>query len=207
MESRRTSLWSLALALVFLSACGPTEKESGQAIVLVAPFITLIGLGVTSLFRWLWSPLVTGESLPRDRPFLVIGALSVMCLPLVFESHLADEWILMALHVLGTSYLALLLLCLRIGVFLRCRVLYRHVTYLPWLLLYPSAIFLAYFGSATSETGDFHLQLWLYPGSAGLVSGPLLGLLVVEVLVRRYLLHKREAALALPRPLPVAKIL
>jgi hypothetical protein len=198
------SAWAFVPLLLLACACGPTERESGHAILLMAPLITLGGVGVASLFRALWKPLVSPLSQPlRDCRNLMI-ALVLACLPLFFDKHLNDEWLLVALHAVGTSYLTFLLIGVRLSLSPRNTHLFRYVTYLPWLVLYPPALYFAYVGSTTAEASDFPLQLWWFPGYAGLITGPLFLLLLVEVLVRRYSHHKRLAAEALPRPLPVA---
>jgi hypothetical protein len=123
---------------------------------------------------------------------------------MLFSPHLESDWLFAAFLAVGSSYLSLLLLCIRLSVFPSLSKLQRHTYYLPWLVLYPSALYFAFFGSTTSDAGDIHVQLWIMPGYMGLVTGPLLILALFEVLVRRHQYERRRAAEALPQPLPVA---
>lgn len=198
--------WPLLPLLLLACACGPTERESGHAILLMAPLITLVGVGIASLFRALWKPLLAPLSQPlRDCRNLMI-ALVLVCLPLFFDRQLDGEWLPVAFHAVGTSYLTFLLIGLRLSLTPRNTHLFAYVTYLPWLPLYPAALYFAYVGSTSAAAGDFHLQLWFFPGYAGLITGPLFFVLLIEVLVRRYLLQKRLDAESLPHPLPVARM-
>ncbi len=172
--------------------------------MVLAPLITLVGLGLAAIFRVAWNPLRATDKLPLPQCRNLCLGLFLACVPWSFDLHMDNEWIAMALIAVGPSYLSLLLLGLRLTIIKRFRRFFPLVLYFPWIVLYPSAFFLAYLGSTTAETSDFHLQLWLYPGSFGLVTGPLFLVIVVELVVRHYVHRKREAAMALPRPLPTA---
>jgi hypothetical protein len=202
---RRATIWPLLATCLLLGACGPTEKESGQAMLVMAPVITLVGLGLAAVFQRLWSPLADEPEL-HLRPSWRVMALLVSCtVPLLFDEQLEDDWIIAALWMGGTTYLTFFLIGLRLCIVSSLRRYYSAQVYLPWLLLYPPALYLAYFGSNEQELGAFPGLLWTMPGYLGLVSGPIFLIMLLEIVVRRHRHAKRRAAEALPRPLPPAR--
>jgi hypothetical protein len=203
VTSSRKAWWLVPL-VIFLGACGPTERECGQSILLMAPLIMIVGGGMAALFRFLWKPMVPSLPLSFAQCRNAVLLMTLPCLPLAFGPSFNSEWLGMTLLAVGTSYLSFLLIAVRLCLLRRCQALWARVIYAPWLLLYPSALYFAYFGSTSAEPSDFHMQLWLFPGYFGLITGGLFVVLLLEVLTRRYFHFKRLAAEALPRPLPVA---
>lgn len=195
--------WLIPLVLL-LGACGPTARESGHSILLMAPLITVAGGSIAVLFRLLWQPMVPSLPLSFRRCRNAILLLTLPCLPLAFDPALNDDWIGTALVAVGSTYLTLLLLAIRLIILAQARHLFAHIIYVPWLLLYPGAAYYAYGGSTTAEASEFHMNLWILPGYFGIFAGALFLLLLLEVFIRRHLHFKRLAEEALPRPLPVA---
>ncbi len=179
--------------------------ESGQAVLLAAPIITLAGALVSAGYVKLWQPLVA--SLHFDwRPTLVtLVVFSVFCVGIVFYPPGSGEWVGAALWFVGTSYLALQLVVLRITLRFAARKRYSLLSLSPWIVLYLPAVILAYAGSTTEELGAFPGLLWTIPGYGGLVLAPIAFVLLIEALLRRKHLADRLRKEQLPRPLPEAR--
>lgn len=192
-------------ALLLLGGCGPTAREIGQAVLWAAPIITILVLGLAWGYARLWRPLLD-EPLRVDwRPAAVVAAIQlIIALATLLRPELDGDLILIAVWAVGTSHLTLALLPLRLA--LRSgTTAYSWVIAAPWLLLYPPAVLL---GLVLHDPGpdlsDAVAMLWILPGWAGWVTGPLALVAVVEVVVRRVRRARRLAAAAPPPP-PVAR--
>ena len=82
------------------------------------------------------------------------------------------EWLVIAFWAAGTSYITFLVLALRITATRRLSKLFPYAAILPWLVLLPPAIPLAFVGDPEVSGGAYQL-IWLVPGYAGYVAGPL----------------------------------
>ena len=116
--------------VLFLSGCsGPSDKEVGQAVVLVTPTIFLISLGFQYLFFRLWKlifPHLTLSWLPNFLFYiflLIIAGIVGNGNPFWF---LSDDWRLAGIVfiIVGLSFLTVLFIVMRI-----------------WLALNPSKVF------------------------------------------------------------------
>jgi hypothetical protein len=165
------------------SGCGPTSEEVGQAVLWVSPVITLMALAMAWFYAAAWHPLV--EDLRLDpRPGLVVaaGQLAVALATLVTPAIDLDL-LVPAVYLVGATQLLGSLIALRLAVHRGSR-WYSWAWLAPWLLLYPPAVLLAFFGD-TSGVADLALFLWIMPGYGGAVTVPIGLLALLEVLVRR----------------------
>ena len=89
-----------------------------------------------------------------------------------------------AIHLVGTTYLAAAILGLRLSVNRGARS-YAWAWLAPWIVLYPPALILALMGDAAGGGGDVAVYLWILPGYGGAVTAPIALLALVEVMVRR----------------------
>ncbi len=196
-----------SVALLLLGGCGPTEMESGQAVLLMAPLITAIGALFASGYVHLWRSLADDLHF-RWRPSLVVIVLQLIaCVGIPFMPHLEVDWLGYALWFVGTSYLTLQFLVIRVSVIRRIRRYYSSLSITPWLVLYPPALYLAYLGSDQEELQVFPGMLWTAPGYAGLSTGFLLVVFLVEVALRRGRQAARLRKASLPAPLPQARVI
>lgn len=200
----------LAFSTLLLSACGPTEVEAGQAVLFSAALITLIGGGVTALFAALWKPLAKNLQFSW-RPTLVViaGQAILQGMVLVFvgtpiEGTHVDDWVLTALLTVGTSYLSLQLIVVRVALIERVRRYYSLLSLAPWIVLYPPAVVLGVWGSG-DEAGDIPLSLWILPGYVGMTTLVILVVFGVELVFRRRRLALSEREPEFPAPLPTAQ--
>lgn len=194
-------------AALLLGGCGPTEMEAGQAVLMTAPVATLIGALFASGFATLWQPLAPGVRFDVRPSAGLIGLQLLVCLGIPFTGAAEADWLVAGLWFAGTSYLTLQCICLRLALISGLRRHYTRLSLAPWLLLYGQALWLGYLGSNTAEAEGIAVVLWILPGYLGLVTGPLLVILLVEVTIRRKRLADRIRETALPRPLPEARIL
>ncbi len=176
------AVWITAAVLV--GGCGPTNEEIGQAVLWAAPLITLIGLGAAWGYAALWRPLVAGLRLDVRPGMLVAAVQSAFALATLITPAIDPDLVLVAVHLVGTSYLAAAILALRLSVYRTARH-YAWAWLAPWIVLYPPAIILALAGDSAGAAGDLQLYIWILPGYGGVVTGPVALLALVEVAVRR----------------------
>ena len=173
-----------SVAIAALSAgCGPTSVEIGQAVLWAAPIITLVALGVASIYALLWRPLV-GELRPAPRLGLVVVGVQLAIAMATFSvAEIDPELVMIAVLVVGASYLAIQVVAMRLMVH---RGRYGWAALVPWLVLYPPALFLLTRGESTGgEADDLALMVLILPGYGGWVALPLLFLALLEVVIRR----------------------
>lgn len=169
---------------VLAAGCGPTYEEVGQAVLWAAPLVTLIGMGVALGYAALWRALVPGLRLDV-RPGLVVAAVqSAVALATLFAPEIDPDLVAVAIHLVGTTYLAAAILGLRLSVHRGARS-YAWAWLAPWIVFYPPAVILALVGDAAGAAGDLPIYLWILPGYGGAVTVPIALLALVEVLVRR----------------------
>jgi len=180
---RRTTGAVLITAAAMLGGCGPTNEEVGQAVLWAAPLVTLIGMAAAWGYAALWRPLV---SVRLDvRPGMIVAAIqSALALATFVAPAIDPDLVLVAVHVIGTSYLAVAIIGLRLSVHRGARN-YAWAWLSPWIVLYPPAVILALMGDAAGAAGDLPLYIWILPGYGGAVTVPIALLALVEVLVRR----------------------
>lgn len=187
-------------SLLVLGGCGPTAREIGQAVLWAAPIITLLVLGLAWGYARLWRPLLEAPLRVDWRPAaLVTGVQLVLALATLLRPELEGELVLTAVWAVGTSHLTLTLLPLRLA--LRSgTTAYSWVLLAPWLVLYPPAVLLGLvLRNPDSNLSDSIAMLWILPGWAGWVTGPLALIAVAEVVIRRI---RRTRRLAAEKPAP-----
>lgn len=191
-------------ALLLVGGCGPSAREIGQAVLWAAPIITLVVLGLAWGYARLWRPLLEAPLRVDWRPAVLVAALQlVIALGTLLRPELDAELVSIAVWAVGTSHLTLLLLPLRIAV-RSGTTAYSWVIPAPWVLLYPPAILLGLvLHDPGGDLSDAFALLWILPGWAGWVTGPLALIAVAEVVIRRVRRSRRLAA-ASPAP-PVAR--
>jgi hypothetical protein len=170
--------------LVLLAGCGPTPREAAAAVLVALPVALLVGHLLVRLLVWLWRPV---RRLPLSaRPALVAAgvAAAVAVATAVIAGEDALDWVGAALVLFGTSYLTLLLVVWRLWLLLDA------VTASSWsfvpvvsISVLPGIPLLL---GVSGDYADLVLVAWVLPGYGGTVAGPLLVLLVVEALVRRF---------------------
>lgn len=195
-----------ALGVVLFGGCGPTELESGQAVLFAAVPITLIGWLLQMGYRRLLQhihPAMNGDKRPAVITLIAPAVLLVAsCLTRGVANF--EDWAGFALVFVGTSYLTLH--CMLLVVLARARQgrWFHLSSALPWVVLGTPAVFLAFAGSANDELAGAVELLWVLPGYAGMVAGPVLaiafGLAVYE---RR--VHARRVAESEP-VFPTARV-
>lgn len=192
------------LALL-LCACGPTSRQIGQAVLWAAPIITVAVLGFAWLYAWLWRPLREAPVRIDLRPALVVAAIQLaLAITTLWAPDLDGELIGIAVWTVGTSYLALQVILLRIALLAPGRV-YSWALLAPWLLFYPGAPILGLLSTGGHEDlGDAFAMLWILPGYAGWVTGPLVLIAIVEVVLRRVARSRRMRPP--PPTLPTARV-
>jgi hypothetical protein len=188
----RTAVPLLALALV--AGCGPSTREASIATLIVAGAVVVLANAVVGLLWLLWRR-VRPELRFRWHPFATVG-LALSGLGLLADSLATNaavsEWLLLALWLVGTSYLTLFLLVWRIRVPAPGGLAWAHT--IAGTVLFLPALPFAFAGPTHGQLFDVLLFLWTIPGYGGFVSGPLFALLLIEALVRWNKLRSREAA-------------
>jgi len=189
-EPRFRAISSIS-ALVLASGCGPSTREASIAVLVVAVAVIVLANAVVGLL-WLPWHRVRPTLGFRWRPFVLAGlALSVLGMiaeQLPYAGGMS-EYLVLALWAVGTSYLTFLLLVWRIRLSARSGLVEAHA--IAGTLMFLPALPLAFVGSTEGDLHDALMVLWVLPGYAGLVSGPLFGLLLVEALVRWRLVRTR----------------
>lgn len=184
IPSREMGARAAALLLLLVAGCGPNAREASVAVLVVAGPVVVLASALLWLLWRLWQRARPGLGF-RWRPFVELGlALSgvgLLATTLPFEGSLT-EWLGIALWAVGTSYLTLLLLVWRIRLSAPSGLAWAHgiaatVQFLP-------ALVFAFAGADRGELPEVLVAVWLLPGYAGLVTGPLYAVLLIEALVR-----------------------
>jgi hypothetical protein len=185
--------WPAILALALLGGCGPTQAEMGQSILVAAPLITVAGIGLQALYAMLWRRLGADIHLrwKVQGPLLAFLTVCAVLIPSLRWQNRTDDWIFAALVMVGTSYLSLLLIAMRILVITRLRRWFSWAGVMVWLLLWLPAFHHALWGSTTNEDSIF-IIIWLLPGYMGLITFLLLLGFGIELGVRYAITERRR---------------
>lgn len=203
--------FTLMLSGLLLSGCGPTNEEAARAVMMATPFVYGAGLGLMALMAFLWRKLDPDLGI-NWRPALIglaaAGGVGLLSFVGVTDVPTTDplnsttngiagvaEWLPSALIAYGTSYLALLLVCWRIWLWLRPQTAFTWA-YLPVLIMQLAPCPPMIFG--LWEHHDEVWLLWILPGYVGMVTGPLFLIALIEVMVR--ILRRKKAARAQQSP-------
>lgn len=175
----------VALVVTVLAAgCGPTPEEAAGAVLVALPVVLLVGHLFVRLLTRLWRPLVDPPL--SARPVLVAAAVAVAPAigALVVGGDRVLEWVVAAVWAFGTTYLTLLFVAWR--VWLAC----DAITAGSWSFFAPLSLTLLpglpLFFDAPSQYGEMIVAGWVFIGYGGMVGGPVLLVLLIEVLVRRH---------------------
>jgi hypothetical protein len=175
----------IGLVACSMQQCGPTPKESGDAILMVLPLVVASAMAVQWLLLRLWRPAKGSIALDWGRGLILCGLLLFPSAYAFLTDTRPSEWFVMAYWLFGTSYLAVLLFVTRVWLFFGDA---RLVFFAPHLAL--SAIFalpalpLA-LGLGGKPWQDVAEAMWIFPGFGGWVPGGLFLVLLVEALWRR----------------------
>lgn len=174
----------LLLALALATGCGPNTREASIAVLVAAVAVIVLANAVVGLLWLVWHRVRPALGF-RWRPFVVVGlALSAAGLLASTRPYHGEmtEYLAIALWAVGTSYLTFLLLVWRLCLSAPNGLAVAHA--IAGALMFGPALPLAFVGSTAGELDEALLLLWVFPGYAGIVSGPLFVLLLIEALVR-----------------------
>jgi hypothetical protein len=171
--------------------CGPDNEEAARAVMFSAPLALAAGMGLLACMLWLWRKVRPELSIDWKPSLVTLAVLGLgLLLSFVGMSEEAEvaRWYPAGLLAMGVSYLAVLLVAWRIWLLAEPRRAFTW-SFLPAMviMLWPCPFMLAW-GSESWE--GIMLVLWVLPGYMGLVCGPLLAVLIIEVVVRLYLNRK-----------------
>lgn len=162
--------------------CGPTPTQEGQAVLVAAPLVVLLALAVQAILIALWRRRWPDVAL-RPRPVLVVvGLLVGPAVAAALDEGMAEA--VTALWLFGCSYGSLLLVATRILLFFDRRHAAALAHLPPLLLLVGPAVPLALGWVERGRLTDLAERLFVWPGYAGWVTGPLFVGLLIEALWR-----------------------
>ncbi len=164
--------------------CGPLAVEAGRGILLSAPVVFAVTVGVLALLLRLWRQRHPDLRLPRVLVWpgmVMLAAGLIVMMPTAADNQL--RWVRMGLWVFGSSYLTVTLVLWRVLLHLRPR---SATTWAPlsvmafyWLPAIPLAA-----GWLPDSVASGMELVWVLPGFFGLVTAPLLLGLLVEAWLR-----------------------
>lgn len=180
----------VVVALCGLAGCGPTRVEAAQLVLFSALPVTLVGLGLQTLYGQLWARVRPVTRLDRRgvRDALIAAGLLTLVPLTRLHSGVLDELadlLTIAIWAVGCSYLSILAVILRVGVALDRPGFTRRAPLLAWIVPAAPALVFALVGSITDKLG-FEEVLYLGPGYAGWITGPVVVVLVAEPLIRTW---------------------
>lgn len=181
------------MAVAATEKCGPTQRETGEAVLIVWPLVILLAALPQGALLATWKKLRPEIELPWARLGLLIGAAAIMAGFMVVNAEKPWRWATEALWLFGCSYGAVLLLATRLWL----QGDRRHALVGPHLVA--SVVFVPYamtlrgglFDGARFDTE----MVFIVPGYGGWVTGGIALLLGIELFVRW---RKRRAATSPP---------
>lgn len=174
---------ALALAVLCLAGCGPTPEEAAGAVLVVLPVAIGVGHLFARLLTWLWRPLGSPPIAARPALCAMAVAAAAAAIVLVVGGDAVLEWVAAALALFGTSYLTLSFIAWRVWTHFHREtagtwsfVAALSISVLPGVpLLY----------GVDGPYADAVISGWIVVGYMGMVTGPILVILVAEALIRR----------------------
>ncbi len=173
----------LVLAAATGMQCGPTPQQIGEQVLLVAPLVFVLSLGVQWILLRMWQRRRPDVAISWRRNLLVAGALLVPAgLALAFGDR-REDWLL-AVWGFGSSYGAVLLIATRVFLSIDRPRAFQRSHLVPMVIFLVPAAALALGAGAPLSTHAEELFLW--PGFLGWITGGLwLGLMVEAWLAGR----------------------
>ena len=198
---KKAGVFLIINTVLFLSACsGPSDKEVGQAVLLVTPTVFLISLGFQYLFFRLWKlifPHLTLSWLPNFIFYIILLILAGILgngTPFWF---LTDEWGLTGIIfiLVGPSFLTVLFVIMRIWLASNPSKVFTWVSIAVMsfyvLLAFPMVAGLTEGTSYNVMAGMFWIRPGMLPvwgindlGLPGSLTALVFLILLVEVLIR-----------------------
>lgn len=161
--------------------CGPSPQEVGQQVLIVAPLVFLLSLGVQWLLLRVWQRRWPDLVMRWRRNLSVAAALLVPAgVSLVFAQRTSD--LVLAVWLFGCSYGAVLLLATRFMISVDRRRAFSLPHLLPIaLFIVPAAVLALGLGDALGKTAE---TLFIFPGMGGWATGGLFVILIIEAWLR-----------------------
>jgi hypothetical protein len=164
-------------------SCGPDPQQQGQLVLIVAPLVFIVTLGIQWILLKLWErrfPEVT----PRwSANLFVMGALTVASLVTMAVGS-PGYYLIFAFWMFGTSYAAVLLLTMRIWMIFDKRRAFTFAHLVPLLLYMIPAATLAVGGMRDTWMWRHSENFFTLAGFLGYVPGGIFLLLLIEALIR-----------------------
>jgi hypothetical protein len=201
--------YALVALLVLLATettrCGPDDGEAASAVFLAFPLFVLVGAGLLQLLRVLWRPARPAPRFGLAPSLVALGVSLLLGVAGAALSHaryaqpdgtnitqLDPGLVLLAILMVGPSYLVLLLVTWRVWFWRRPASAFTWSCLPPLVLMLLPGLPMLF--AQTEGWLDPILYLWGGPGFWGIPTGVVLVGLVVEAAVRR----KRALASASP---------
>ncbi|HOX43391.1 MAG TPA: hypothetical protein PK668_07330 [Myxococcota bacterium] len=186
----------LLLLATEATRCGPDDGEAAGAVFLAAPLFIAVGMGLLQLLRLLWRPARPGLRFGVAPSHVALGVCLLLGIAGValstmrhtdpggaVSTQLDFDLVLIAILMVGPSYLSLLLVTWRVWLWRRPETAFTWSCLPPLLVLLLPA--LPMLSGLTEGWLDPAMWLWMVPGVYGLPTLAILVGLVVEALVRR----------------------
>lgn len=198
---RPSTILLAATAATIPIRCGPTDQEAATAVLMAAPAVLVVSLGLLLLLLKLWrrvDPALTMRPAPLGWLFVGLSVAGLAQVPLATELG-AIDLVPIAIWAFGTSYLTILLVLWRVMLAKRPGSAFTVAPIVPMLVLTLAGVPMALGLTGDHDFGGtFYTRvvgiLWVYPGAAGIVAGPLLLGLLIEAMVRARRARSPEGA-------------
>jgi hypothetical protein len=179
--------------------CGPTPEESGQTVLLIAPFVVLCAMGLQWLLLALWRSTRPALLLDWRKNIGLVGGLAFPAAWALLVNPRPLEFAGIAFWLFGCSYVTAMLVATRIWLLVHDTRRLFFVTHVILCVIFLTpAVLVAIFGGRTLQNvGE---AMWIFPGFGGWVSGPLFLVLVIEAMIRREMLRRRGSIAPVGQP-------
>jgi hypothetical protein len=170
--------------------CGPTPEESGQTVLLVAPFVVLCAMAVQWLILALWRSVRPALLLDWRKNLALVGGLAFPAAWALLVNERPFDFAGIAFWLFGCSYVTAMLLATRIWLLVHDtrRVFFVTHVILCVIFLVPAFVLALFGGRPLQNAAE---AMWIFPGFGGWISGPLFLVLLLEIVIRREMLRRR----------------